>query len=59
MEREREDCEGSGRAPRVLRVDLGSPASAAVLPWRGSSPGIDRVGRLGGVALAAALLHEH
>lgn len=70
MERERGECEGpeSGLQmaedrPRVLRVDLdrlapGSAAGASIVAWHGSSPGIDRVGRLSGVALAAALLHE-
>src|SRR5262245_37679378 len=63
MERERRDCDGPDRALRILRVELdtlagGSSSPAAVRPWAGSTPGIDRVGRLSGVGLAAALLHE-
>jgi len=64
MGREREECDVPEHRLRVLRVDLdslavGSSARAAPVPWAGSSPGIDRVGRLSGVGLAAALLHEH
>lgn len=71
MERKAADCEASDRAdtaelrrPRVLRIDLdrlpaGASERVSIVPWRGSSAGIDRVGRLSGVGLAAALLHEH
>ncbi|MFN0007339.1 MAG: aldehyde ferredoxin oxidoreductase C-terminal domain-containing protein [Planctomycetota bacterium] len=58
MERQAPDCELRVR-PRVLRVDLDRSERASTVPWRGTSEGIDRVGRLSGVGLAAALLHEH
>jgi aldehyde:ferredoxin oxidoreductase len=52
-----------GIRPRVIEVDLcdverdRSPQAQA-REWRGSSAAVDRVGRLGGAALASALLYE-
>jgi len=42
----------------VARFAVGSAESARPQAWRGSSAAVDRVGRLGGGALASALLFE-
>jgi aldehyde:ferredoxin oxidoreductase len=51
------------RRPRILEIDLarfavGRAESARAQAWRGSNAAVDRVGCLGGGALASAVLHD-